>query len=192
MTSGQRRGPALEIVQTRDLTLGEAKRMSHFADYALFRAARRDPLYRIFRLAGCGGLVVGCATLVGFLISEASAAFPTWSLLALLIGAAAYRATSSRTRRTIAQANHELHRAGTRYRLTDDGLDIDSNDISAHFAWRSMQALADYKPNLLVYIGLVQVAVLPKAACENQDVEGFCAELSRRWQAHHAPAGALT
>lgn len=189
MTSGERQGPALEIVQTRDLTRGEAKRMSHFASHALFRAARGDPLYWIFKLVGLGGVVVGCAMLTAFLMSDASAVIPTWSLLSLLIGYAAYHAMTSRARRTIIRANHELHRAGTRYRLTNGGLEIDWENISAHFAWRSMQALADYKPSFLICIGLVQVAVLPKAACENQNVEAFCAELTRRWQAQRRHAG---
>jgi hypothetical protein len=65
-------------------------------------------------------------------------------------------------------------------RQTRDVTDAEAKRMS-HF---------DYKPNLLIYIGVAQVAVLPKSACEKQDVESFCVELMRRWHAHRAPTGA--
>jgi len=43
---------------------------------------------------------------------------------------------------------------------------------------------------LAIYFCSVNSACLLKSAHENQDVESFCAELMRRWQAHRASTGA--
>jgi hypothetical protein len=55
-------------------------------------------------------------------------------------------------------------------------------------AW-GISNVVTHEGMLAIYFSEVNAACLLKAAHENEDVEGFCAGLMRRWQAR-GPAGA--
>ena len=106
MISGEQM-PTNEIRQTRDGTDAEAKRMSHFAAYALYRETRRDRVYWVFKTVAWGGMIAAFLIFVDFARSNAGAAFPVWTCIAVLIGIAGYFAMLGRAQRVAARQSRD-------------------------------------------------------------------------------------
>ena len=90
----------------------------------------------------------------------------------------------------------ELYRGGykaaRRFRIEQDALVItDSSGVVQSIPWSAITNIVSHKDMLAIYFSAVNSACLLKAAHENQDVDGFCADLMRHWQAHRGTAGAI-
>ncbi len=89
----------------------------------------------------------------------------------------------------------ELYRGGyqanRRFRIEQDALIMtDPFGVVQSVPWSAITNIVSHKGVLAIYFSAVNSACLLKAAHESQDVESFCADLMRRWQAHRGLAGA--
>jgi YcxB-like protein len=174
----------IEIVQTRDITQPEAKQISRAAWRVIFQECRRSWLYWLFyafTMAGFGAAVFAFIRFAN-LAACTGGQFPLWGKLAIVVTAGSYLAWRSQMLRVVAAGNREKIRAGNRYALTQDGITIDMVGMVTILPWRSIRSVSERAPLFLIHLSRVQVTVLPKAAFGGQDVDGFCAELERRWR----------
>ena len=191
MTTEERQGPALEIIQTRDVCAADRRDLSHLWEKLVSRksAGRLYTIFFTLCLAFAAFLVMSIVTAVGALRDVAPDLAVQLTVAALgfatfLVG------TQSVGKRLAWDRYFTWLKAGDRYALDGDGLrwstargahscrlDKVETIINDH---RCLVALLPHNGGLFVV----------KAAFEGQDVEAFGAELVRRWQARRTPAGA--
>lgn len=83
------------------------------------------------------------------------------------------------------------HRANRRFHIEHDALVItDPSGVVQSVPWSAISNVVSHEGMLAIYFSEINCTCLLKAAHENQDVEGFCADLMRRWQAHRGPTAA--
>jgi hypothetical protein len=172
----------IEIVQTRDITQSEAKQISRAAWRVIFQECRRSWLYWLFYALTMGGFGAAVFAFLEFvnLVACTGVQFPLWGKLAIVVAAGSYFGWRFQMLRVVATGNREKIRAGNRYALTPDGVTIDMAGMVTMLPWRCIRALSEHRSLFLIHLSRVQVTVLPKAAFDGQDVDGFCAELERR------------
>lgn len=83
----------------------------------------------------------------------------------------------------------ELYRdsckANRQFRIRHDCLDVTETTGAVQLIpWRAITDIVPHNDLLMIYLSPFNAICLPKTAHEGQDVEGFCAELQRRWAAH--------
>lgn len=191
MTSGERQGPALEIVQMRDIAVADRRDLTRLWEKVDGRK-KSSRLYTAF-----------------FYLWYAFAAFLTVSIwmaartlnavdpdlaLQLVIAALGFAIFLIGTywvgKREAWSRYWAFLQPGDRYALVTD---------SVH--WSTERGVLSYrldKVETVINDDRCLVALLPhrggmflvKSAFESRDVESFSAELVRRWQAQRAPAGA--
>ena len=190
MTSGERQGPALEIVQMRDIAIADRRDLTRLWEKL---AGRKDS----------GRLYTAL-----FYLWYAFAAFLTVSIwmaartlnsvepdlaLQLVVAALGFAIFLVGTywvgKREVQSQYWTSLQVGDRYALVADSL---------HWSTaRGVHSCRLDKMETVVNDGRRLVAVLPhgggvfvvKSAFESRDVESFSAEFVRRWQAHRPPAG---
>jgi hypothetical protein len=191
MTSGERQGPALEIVQTRDISVADRRDLTHLWEKLASRrgAARLYTIFFCLWYAFAAFLAVTILMAVGVL--EDVAPDLALQLTVASIGFAVFHVGTLWIAKRLTWARYFTWlQAGDRYALDGDGLrwstargahscrlDKVGTIINDH---RCLVALLPHNGGLFVV----------KAAFEGQDVEAFGAELVRRWQAQRVPAGA--
>ena len=89
----------------------------------------------------------------------------------------------------------ELYRGGyqanRRFRIEQNALVItDASGVIQSVPWSAITNVVSHKGVLAIYFSAVNSTCLLKAAHENQDVESFCADLMRHWQAQRGTAEA--
>jgi hypothetical protein len=191
MTSGERQGPALEIVQTRDISVADRRDLTHLWE----KLASRRGAARLYTVVSCLWYAFGAFLAVSILmaVGKLDEVAPDLSLqltVASIGFALCLVGTQWIGQRLAWDRYFTWLKAGDRYALDEDGLrwrtargahscglDQIETIINDH---RCLVALLPYGGGLFVV----------KAAFEGQDVEAFGAELVRRWQAQRAPAGA--
>lgn len=90
-----------------------------------------------------------------------------------------------------AELYREGYTANRRFRIEHDALVItDPSGVVQSIPWNAISNVVPHEGMLAIYFSEVNSACLLKTAHENQDVESFCADLLRRWQAHRVPTGA--
>jgi hypothetical protein len=182
-----RNAGALQIVQTRDIVRGEAFRM--------YRAIRRTGtksnralLFRLLLIPAILGMgSAGSAFLIHFFkTANVGIPFPAWGEVGFVVGALSLWAIAFCRTRSATNENAEWFKAGNRYAVGDDGVTTTIRDVISFYPWHSLRDLRATGEYVLIFIANMHAVVLVKAAFESQDIEGFCAELQRRWQASKA------
>ncbi|HKP23500.1 MAG TPA: hypothetical protein VJV39_06515 [Dongiaceae bacterium] len=191
MTSGERQGPALEIIQMRDIAVGDRRDLTRLWE----KLARRKSFSRLYTAF--------------FYLWYAFAAFLTVSIwmaarrlntvdpdLALQLVVAALGFAISLVgahwvgRREAWSRYWTALQVGDRYALVADSLHW-STARGVH-SWRldKMDTVINDDRRLVALLPHGGGVFVVKSAFESRDVESFAAELIRRWQALRALSGA--
>ena len=179
--------PSREIVQARDLTPVEemslTKAVLRLQDIASIRA--HDKVYWIASAVFAAGVGAAVFAFAGFVDSVRCLGvhFPLWGLLAAIIAAVAYMTMWHRTQLKKAGGRARHYQAGTRFSMDDGGMSIAVPSMLTYLPWHGMTALDLDGEFFLIQLSSGHVTGLSKTSFANQDVEGFCAELQRRWHA---------
>jgi len=184
--------PPTVIVQSRDLSSAEAVQIYKAVVRNAAPAWRRDPIYWALALTRLVALIFAVAFFLRFTqeVNEYGFQYPGWGLVAVVCSAVLPIAAGLRMRHVIAMRARLNHAAGSRYVLTDEGLHVDMAGASFDFRWSCLRGISRSKSLAIIHVLSSQIIAVPKAACENQNVESFFAELERRWQAAKGAAHA--
>jgi hypothetical protein len=191
MTSGERQGPALEIIQTRDIGAADRRDLSYLWE----KLVSRKSAGRLYTVFTCLWYAFGAFLAVSILM----AAGPLWDtapdravqLIVAALGFAIFHFGAQWIGKRLAWDRYFIWlKAGDRYALDGDGLRWNTA--------RGVHSCRLDKVETIINDQRCLVALLPhngglfvvKAAFEGQDVEAFGAELVRRWQAQRGAAGA--
>lgn len=177
--------PSREIVQTRDMTLAEAKVLTRAMTQKYMRNLKRDIWYRaalIIHSAGMVVLLISALQLAYFYrcCSPSVFWFVTITTLLFIGGTAVYY---MRYFRGIAKINRTASPAGSRHFIDAQGYTISLNEQRIFIPWHRIEEV-DRKPDLFL-TGTSEVHFWPItfAAFADQDVASFCTELEQRWNA---------
>jgi hypothetical protein len=88
-------------------------------------------------------------------------------------------------------ATYFARRTGDRYLIDETGLKAASMYRTFACEWPGIETIIETDEQLIALISRYNALFIVKAAFENQDVAGFCSELTRRWQqsrTQNAPA----
>lgn len=186
MTSGSSNaGFVSELIQSRNASAPEALAIFR-AQMKAFRlrlaAVRGDRLTRVALLVGAGA--VGAV-----LLSVADAQWienpiVALSLFAMCAGVCLHIWMHYYYKRC-AEVYRECFKADRRFRGV---IAASASGVVSSIPWTAISDVVTDKDWLLIYLSPGEAISLPKAACEGQDVEGFCSELQRRWQTRVARA----
>ena len=191
MTTEERHGPALEIVQTRDVCAADRRDLTYLWEKLVSRksAGRLYTIFFTLYLAFAAFLVISIVSAVGALRDVAPVLAVQLTVASL--GFAVFLVGTQWIGKRLAWDRYFTWlKAGDRYALDGDGL-----------RWSTARGLHSCrldKVETIINVHRCLVALLPhngglfvvKAAFEGQDVEAFGAELVRRWQAQRTPSGA--
>lgn len=174
----------LEIVQTRDLTLGEATSVTKAVTRAYVRGLGRDPWYWVALLLYFGSFVVisGVAMSLSRAMRCCDPRLFWWVVAATALFFAGMVAYQGRCLRFIAIANQSAIPAGTRHTLDAAGYTIEHSGQITFIPWRRIIAVERGPHQTMVATSRVHFWPIVATSCANQDVEGFVAELERRWK----------
>jgi hypothetical protein len=181
-----------ELIQSRNANAPEALAIFRAQVRAFQRCLAKIRGFRLKRIAFCLYPLV----LVGAIIGATEAHWmPRLSPLVFvpvifLFAYCVCRIWSWYYYRTCASIYQDCHKADRRFRIEERGIVAISSGIVSSIPWSAISDIITDKNSLMIYLSPINAISLPKAAFENQDVEGFCLELQRRWQAHRAPTGA--
>lgn len=176
--------PPLEIRQTRDLTLAEGKAITKLATQYHLRGFRRDFWHWPLRVLLC--LAFGAVIAGFFFLNEmlrCCGRDSTWWMIGvLLFYSAACIAYRRRYLRFIALGNRATSGAGTRHLLDDAGYTIARAAQTTSLSWRGIASVERGPALAMIATSPVHCWPVVKAAFADQDVDGFFAELERRWK----------
>lgn len=178
-------GIVAELVQSRNASAVEA--------LAIFRAQisgfrRRLAKQRGYRLSSAAL----CLALPTFFVVEYIGIDRDWfsdmpplffAAVTALFFAGAFRLWRRYHYRIYGEIYRDCFKAGRRFRIEESGIVAMESGGVASVPWKAITDIVVDKDSIAIYVSPLQTVSLPKAAFENQDVEGFCAELQRRWQA---------
>lgn len=82
-----------------------------------------------------------------------------------------------------AEVYRESFKANRRLVMDQDALvAVNGAGVSTSIPWSAIEDIVDDQHAITICLSVAETVSLPKAACENQNVEHFCRELRRRWQ----------
>lgn len=178
----------MELIQSRSASAPEALAIFR-AQMNAFKwhlsAVRGDRLIRVALLVGAGA--VGAV-----LLSVANAPWMESPVAALslfaMCGAVSLRIWMHYYYKRCAEVYRECFKSDRRFRIEENGVIATSAaGVVASIPWTAIYEIVADKDALMIYLSPAEAISLPKGACESQDVEGFCAELQRRWRSQVAP-----
>lgn len=174
-----------EIVQSRDLTLAEAKALTKAVTQRYVRGLKRDFWYRAAMIAHCGamGVIVASALMLSYWFRCCSPRPFWWVIVGVLFyfgGAIVYRV---RFVHGVAQANRSASPMGTRHVIESRGYTIERDGQHTFIPWHRIIEIDNHPGLLLASTSAVHFWPITAAAFAGQDAHGFCAELERRWNA---------
>jgi hypothetical protein len=193
MTSVSSNGTvAAELIQSRDANTSEALVIMRTQGTAFRRRLAAIRGYRIARFAWLA-LIVGL--FAAFILATKMHWIPRMSAwisvpLMFVVAYGLCRIWSRYHNRVCAEVYQDCLKGDRRFRLEADGLVISGSGITSSIPWSSIWNVVPSKDWLVIYLSPIDSMSLPVATFEGQDVQGFGAELVRRWQAHRAPTGA--
>lgn len=173
-----------EIVQARDLTLREATTLTKLVTRKHVRGLNRDLWFLGARIAHCGALGVLVASAV--ILSDRFRCCSPEVFRYVMIAAALYIGGAlvcrMRYMRGFALLNKSAYPAGTRHFIEANGYGVERNGQRSFIPWRCIVEI-DRQPGLFL-IATSPAHFWPTAttAIADQDVDGFCTELERRWK----------
>lgn len=191
MTSGERQGPALEIVQTRDIALAEWHDLMRVWEKLVRRKGSSRFYTAIFSLwyAFAAFLTVSILMTVQVL-NEIDPDLALQLVVAALGFAIFLIGTYWLGMRESLNRYWRSLQAGDRYALVADSLHWNTARGAYSCPLDKVETVINDERRLVAFLPYDRALFVVKAAFEKQDVESFAAELIRRWQAHRAAAGA--
>jgi hypothetical protein len=191
MTSGERQGPALEIVQTRDISAADRRDLSDLWEKLASRkgGARLYTIFFTLWYAFAAFLTVTILMTVSALKDVA----PNLSLQLVVaaLGFAVFLIGTQWIGKRLAWDRYFTWlKAGDRYALDGDGLRWSTARGVYSCGLDKLETIINDERRLVAMLPHGGGLFVVKAAFEGQDVEAFGAELVRRWQARRGPAGA--
>jgi hypothetical protein len=181
---------AAETTQSRGASLAEA--------LAIFKAQVRD--YKRLRSkstrfrVGRAVALVPCLAILVLVLADWMNNLPPVVVLGvfMLLAFASIWLLIHSYYKSCAELYHNGYKASRRFRIEQDALIIaDASGMTHSIPWTAIDNIVAHDGMLAIYYCSINSACLLKSAHENQDVESFCAELMRRWQAHRTPMGAV-
>lgn len=183
MASTEAATPAFELRQTRAFTARECRVL-----LSLWRKLRW-PQGAGFAYSAAMYLCYGFAGFLALSIPlAANRLAESWPNIAaqLMVGAlgllASYAFLYRRQAKFTKAFYFERYRAGNQVRLAADGLRLDTGLSSVRHGWPAITVIHSTKSWLVVLMANNSALLLAKDAFVGQDVEGFSAELERRWR----------
>lgn len=191
MTSGERQGPALEIVQTRDIAFAEWRDLTRLWERLVGRRGSGRLYTAVFYL-----WYAFAAFLTVSILMTARALDEVEPDLALQVVVAALGfafflvGTYWLGRREAWSRYWKSLQAGDRYALVADSVHWNTARGVYSCPLDKVETVINDERRLVAFLPYDRALFVVKAAFEKQDVESFAAELIRRRQAHRASAGA--
>ncbi len=191
MTSGERQGPALEIVQTRDIAFAEWRDLTRLWERLVGRRGSGRLYTAVFYLwyAFAAFLTVSILMTVRAL-NEVEPDLALQVVVAALGFAFFLVGTYWLGRREAWSRYWKSLQAGDRYALVADSVHWNTARGVYSCPLDKVETVINDERRLVAFLPYDRALFVVKAAFEKQDVESFAAELIRRWQAHRASAGA--
>jgi hypothetical protein len=174
-----------EIVQSRDITLAEAKVLTRVITRKYMRNLKRDIWFRLALIAHCFGmamLAVGALQL-SYLYRCCSPTIFQLVVAATVLYIGGMIVYHLRYLRGIGLLNKSASPAGSRHLIDAQGYSIARGGQRTFIPWHAIVEI-DPRPGLfLTATSAVHFWPITKAAFADQDVDGFCVKLQRRWSA---------
>jgi len=191
MTSGERQGPALEIVQTRDIAFAEWRDLTRLWQKLVGRRGSSRLYAAVFYLwyAFAAFLTVSILMTVRAL-GEVEPDLALQLVVAALGFASFLVGTYWLGKREAWSRYWKSLQAGDRYALVADSVHWSTARGVYSCPLDKVETVINDDRRLVAFMPYDRALFVVKAAFEKQDVESFAAELIRRWQAHRASAGA--
>ena len=174
---------AAELTQSRNADIPEA--------LGIFMAQVKTFRHRLaaipgFRARRIGVLLSILALFVVWIVATRMHWIPRISPLIqiplmLLIAFGVCRVWSRYYFRVCAGIYQDCHRANRRFRIEPHGILVEDSGIVSSIPWSAISDIVSDDRNLIIHLSPLKAIFLPKAAFENQDVDGFCTEIRRRW-----------
>ncbi|MBA4099290.1 MAG: hypothetical protein C0484_21295 [Rhodospirillum sp.] len=185
MTTGSSSTFVAELIQSRNANASEALAIFH-AHMKTFRS----------RMAAVGGsrlnqaaLVVAAGVIGAILFIAVESRWVQslpWIYTAsavVFLAAVAMRVWVHVYYKRCAEVCRESLKANRRFLMEENAfVTINAAGVSTSIPWTAIEDIVDDKNTLTIYLSAAEGIPLPKAACENQNVEDFCRELRRRWR----------
>jgi len=192
MTSGPT-AYAAELIQSRNANASEALAIFH-AHMKTFKsrmaAVGGSRLNRAMLLVAAG--VFG-AILMMTMESRWVRSLPTIYTVSVIASVAAVgmRIWVHSHYKRCAEVYTHCFKADRTFRIEEHAIvATNASGVVSSIPWHAIFDIVADKDFLAINLSPIEVFSIPKAACEHQDAERFCAELIRRWQAQRVPAGA--
>ena len=182
-----------ELTQSRNATASEALTIMRTQGTA-FR--RQMASYRGYRATRTAWLIFVVGLFAAFILATKMHWLPrvsSWITVPaiVLVAYGLCRIWSRYYYRICAAVYQDCLKGDRSLRLEADGIVTSKSGVVSSIPWSVIHDIVVNRDWLVIYLSPIEtIMCVPKAACEGQDMEGFCAELTRRWQAHRAPAGA--
>jgi hypothetical protein len=188
---GEGRGTgALELCQTRNLTPTELRAIERDWSRLLRNSMDGDGWYGVLAYLTygfIGFLVLSIAKSVAAIDTEHSH-LPVQLAVALAGTIACWTAAEYRARNMQRRIFWDRYREGDRYLLGEHSVQIISTTARHELFWDSITDMADNGQRLVLLLSKSGALFLVHGAFAGQDVEGFWAELVRRWQTNQKAA----
>lgn len=190
MTSGERQGPALEIVQKRDIKVADRRDLSRLWEKLAGRKGSGRPYVAAFYLWSAFAAFLAVSIFMAARVLNAVAPNLALQLAVAALGFAIFlAATYWLGKREVWRGYWTLLQAGDRYALVADSLHWSSAQGLFSCRLEKLQTIINDERLLVALLPHDRGLFVVKSAFD-QDVDSFAAELIRRWQSHRAPAGA--
>ena len=191
MTSGQRQGPALEIVQTRDISAADRRDLTRLWQKRVSRKSAGRVYTAVSTLWYAFAAFLSMSILMTVRVLKDIEPNLALQLVVAALGFAIFLVgTYWFFTRQIRDRYWTLLQAGDRYALESDGLRWSTPRGTFSCGLASVETIVNDSGRLIALLPHDTGLFMVKAAFEGQDVEAFGAELVRRWQAHRVRPGA--
>jgi hypothetical protein len=190
MTSGERQGPALEIVQKRDITAVDRRDLSRLWEKLAGRKGSGRLYAAAFYLWSAFAAFLAVSIFMAVRTLNTVAPNLAWQLAVAALGFAIFlAATYWLGKREVWSRYWTLLQAGDRYALVADSLHWSSAHGLFSCRLEKLETIINDEQRLVALLPHDRGLFVVKSAFD-QDVDSFAAELIRRWQALRALTGA--
>jgi hypothetical protein len=191
MTSGERQGPALEIVQTRDITVADRRDLTRLWEKLAERKGAGRLYTAFFYLWYAFAAFLTVSIFMAARVLNAVAPDLALQLVVAALGFIIFLVgTYWLGKRAVWRRYWAALQPGNRYALVADSLHWSTTRGVASCRLDKVETVINDERRLVALLPHDGGVFVVKAAFERHDVESFSAEFVRRWQALRATAGA--
>lgn len=187
MTSGERQGPALEIVQMRDVARTEWRDLTRLWEKLAERRGSSRLYTAVFYLWYAFAAFLTVSILMSVRVLNDIEPDLALQLVVAALGFVIFLAGTSWLGKREAWSRYwKSLQAGDRYALVADSVHWSTARGVYSCPLDKVETVINDDRRLVAFLPYDRALFVVKAAFEKQDVESFAAELIRRWQAHRA------